>query len=583
MGVKQLSVASAIHDHDVLAHGKPKGNYLQRVATLLRDTVKPWPPNRNFVHNGMIKRACFSTGVRFVHKDALTGGQPMRKLSMQLHASRCFYNLAFQEMMINHCQYKPTRDNIKVFMTRHGYELVSMVPQHPNWWMGLVEDMMSSDVVQKMDQSFIDNLTSTNEMAHAQFDATVKIVMNIQCQGSYRTSKKKKQEQALPEDQAVYRVACVKGTTGAVRIVAPVRDESADTVARLLVEELSQEEIASIKTFSVDHATHSMEASLDKLCPNFEALIQDSKHLEIRYRGAQWGKSSPGSILLGSILSKFNRYSESNGIHTPYFKTNRRLTKTKAEKKHLRYILNAKMPVEEALSFIEKLDFNAPFVNRLTFVKAVAALVALYPEETAKVGPPGPLTTREVLYNGCQPESVEFKLNHTRLLHRVDARVRGFIANGTCSIEALNRELNQDWFHNTSNVYQSTLRLKTKTFRFAKLWSHNKMMTAITNRSYEQKDVLTRSVAVFEAWDEQSWACHCDTPLDLPLMRLKKAHMLAKRIHTRKLRQGNSTTKVLVRKGKRSNIVLKWDLKKPKLTPFNIPRRQALVQTRGSR
>ena len=150
MGVKQLSVAIAIHDHDVLAHGKPKGNYLQRVATLLRDTVKPWPPNRNFVKNGMVKRACFATGVRFIHNDALTRGQPMRKLSMQLHASRCFYNLALQEMMMNQCKFKPARDNMKVFMVRQLPELVSMLPQHPSWWMGLMEDMMSSDVVGKM-------------------------------------------------------------------------------------------------------------------------------------------------------------------------------------------------------------------------------------------------------------------------------------------------------------------------------------------------------------------------------------------------------------------------------------------------
>ena len=75
------------------------------------------------------------------------------------------------------------------------------------------------------------------------------------------------------------------------------------------------------------------------------------------------------------------------------------------------------------------------------------------------------------------------------------------------------------------------------------------MMTAITKRSYGQKEVLTRSVAVFEAWDEQSWARHCDTPLDLPLMRLKKTHMLATRVHTRKLRQGNSTTKVFGAEG----------------------------------
>ena len=109
------------------------------------------------------------------------------------------------------------------------------------------------------------------------------------------------------------------------------------------------------------------------------------------------------------------------------------------------------------------------------------------------------------------------------------------------------------------------------------------MMAAITNRSYLQKEVLTRSVGVFEAWDERSWAYHCDAPLDLPLLRLERAHMQLTSEHALKLHQSEPPTKVLVRQGKRAHIVLKWGLKKPRLTPFNVSRRQALVQTKGSR
>ena len=586
MGPQQMAVASALHDNDVITHGVCRGNYLQRSATLLRSQIKTWPPNHNTVKKGIIKRVAFADGIRFMHKDEIANGYPMRRISLQLFASRSFYNFVFQEMILNKGSLNFSRDNVLTNMRRHGCEVVAMLPVRvDDWWAALMEDIMSSDVVQKMQQSFINSLTATKEMEHPQFDATAKVMMQIKSQGNYRTSKILKMSQALPDEQALYRIGCLKGTTGAVRVVMPIHDEGSDTIYRLLQAELSDEEIATIKTFSVDNATPKLEVALGQLCLNFQGLIQDNSHLLIRYRQAFWGKKSPGAALLQQILSKFNRFSDTNGIGgrtggiIRYFKSSDTLRVSASEKKHFDLILDAKMPIESALSYVQSMDFDRPFVNRLTFVKMIAALTSLYPKETTRTVPPGPLTIRQVLQNGCQPESVEYKLNHTRLLHSVDAKLRGFIASGTTSIEALHSELNNHWFHNTPTVFQSTVLLKTQMFRFAKLWAHHKMMFATTNRSYKQQIVTRWMVAATELWSDAEWAIHCGKPLDLPLMKMKNMHRLLHRSHKAKSPGRDPSTIVLQRGGNRKRIVLKKGRRMQKLTPFNIPRRNAVIRS----
>ena len=110
--------------------------------------------------------------------------------------------------------------------------------------------------------------------------------------GNYRTPKKLKKCQSLPDEEALYRIGCLKGTTGATRVVKPIHDEGSDALCDLLQAELSDAEIAAIKTMAVDNASPKLEEAIQSLCPNFQCLILDNKHLEIRYRTAFWGKQS---------------------------------------------------------------------------------------------------------------------------------------------------------------------------------------------------------------------------------------------------------------------------------------------------
>ena len=468
-------------------------------------------------------------------------------------------------------------------MVRCGSELAGMLPTHADWWMRLCEDMMRSSAVRRLENSFIRALTVSRELRHCQLDATVKVMMHVKGQGSSRMPKKARESQALPENESVYRIACLRGTTGAVRIVKPIRGEAAIDIASCLQSELSQDELDIIETLSVDCVSDAIEVEMLRLCRGFKALILDYKHLEFRYRSAHWGNSSPGSKLLGMILSRFNAHSYNRGPRPDYFTRGSKSRVQAREVVYRQMIRDCSMPVREATDCIECMDFSSPFRTRSDFVKAIAALVALFPDETNKTCPPGPLTIRGVLYNCCEVASVEYKLNHTRLVHKVSDRVRGFIAACTCSVEALHRELNKDVFHNVSNTFQGTIFLKAQIFRLIKLWAYDKMMHATKNKAYPQGQVISRSVSIYEAWSDLEWTSRCLAPLDLPLWAMKQRHRYLIRKRTGSSTNDNTNGKVIMRPGRRRNLVLQRVRKRRKNTPFSLPRREALVQTRGLR
>ena len=102
-------------------------------------------------------------------------------------------------------------------------------------------------------------------------------------------------------------------------MISKLPSATQEDMVQWLTEDMSESELNQIKTWSTDAVSAKVEEHLQELCPNLEALILDYKHLEMKYRSAQWGKNSPGARVLGMILSKFNAYKEGSGPIAGYF------------------------------------------------------------------------------------------------------------------------------------------------------------------------------------------------------------------------------------------------------------------------
>ena len=98
-GTKQLRVALAIHDADMLAQQR-KGSYLQRSAQALRNSIRPkLSPHINAIDRS-IRLLLDASGPKFVHVDSLVM-QQARQVG-RLWYTHAFAERIFQEMLLQH-------------------------------------------------------------------------------------------------------------------------------------------------------------------------------------------------------------------------------------------------------------------------------------------------------------------------------------------------------------------------------------------------------------------------------------------------------------------------------------------------
>ncbi len=471
-------------------------------------------------------------------------------------------------------------------MTRAGSELVSLLPGRVDWWLTVMEDIMSSQSIQTMVRTFEQHLVATKEMKHTQIDATVKVCMKLKGQGNYRMAAANREAQAMDESEAFYRVMCMRGRTGAVRALEPVRSESAEEVQKFLMMALSQEERSHVETVSTDSASQRLEIVLRSTCPNLQGLILDHMHIAFKYEKAFWNRRSAGARVLRKLLSKFNIFDPSvrASMSLDYFTHDVKLRVSAAEAKARDQVLHVSMPRRAAHSFLEAVDFKRPVTTRLEFVRSVAAFVANFSDEVSRRDTSGE-ELRQILYNACDPEKVEWKLNSVRRLHRCTEVEQSFLASATTSIEAMHAELENIWNRNQPPVYQSTLQLKLKVFRFSKLWAHHKAMTEITTAALTQDVVISRAVASKTLWHDAEWMTWCQEQdagaRVLPLSAKKARHRALVRAHA--AATGRPGQRIRTQSGRPLNFKRVRVLIRKKRTPFNVSRTGAVVFTQGVR
>jgi hypothetical protein len=98
-GTKQLRVALALHDSDMLAQRR-RGSYLKRSAELLKKSINPSLSKHNNCIDRSIRLLLDASGPRIVHVEALAAQQARRV--GRLWYTRAFAERIFQELLLQH-------------------------------------------------------------------------------------------------------------------------------------------------------------------------------------------------------------------------------------------------------------------------------------------------------------------------------------------------------------------------------------------------------------------------------------------------------------------------------------------------
>ncbi len=150
----------------------------------------------------------------------------MRRVG-NLYYTQDFAEAVFRESIFSHARFRATASKFIRRSQEGGCQLTSLVPNTTAlWWGRVLEDVFFAAPATSLRKDLLAECEANTEFDFLSVDATVKCTLSLLGQGNYRTSRELRQTFATPDDESIYKVLSVRGRTGAVLALEPLRSES---------------------------------------------------------------------------------------------------------------------------------------------------------------------------------------------------------------------------------------------------------------------------------------------------------------------------------------------------------------------
>ena len=509
-GTKQLRVIISLFDEDQLHGKKPHASYLQRSATLLQGAIKPkLSPNHNIIDTS-IRLLIEPTGPRLVNR-SLLGKKLLARRVGNFYYNHEFAEEFFKTMLLSKASFRDIAAKFSLQSQSSSNLLTSMLPSQTMFWSNVAEDIMSCKETCDLLKLLLHECEQANEYRYLSIDATVKCCLSLIGQGTYRDSKATRAKAPLADEDPIFKCLTVRGKSGAVLLVTGIQSEASSSIANACKEGITASARNQTVHVASDSPSDALFAALKDVCPNLKSMGLDACHICMLYEQAHWHKKTSGSQLLRLLMNKFSRHDSSKDADDwgPFFDGTNLQMETKEELHCMDKLKAGDISKTLAKRLIDKIDPETPWMTRIDFMEAIAALLSLYADEVNQKTPSGK-SLRHVLVNIAMPVKIEWLLNDTRFRHTCNRKDLALLPSGTTANESLHAEANT-WFHETQNLYKPQLELKLQMFRLAKLVSHNSAMFRPLHRQTVQKDVLHRTLGTMRIWSDVQWTRWCNT------------------------------------------------------------------------
>ena len=390
-----------------------------------------------------------------------------------------------------------------------GCQTSTLLPSRVPHWMPMLEDIASSTAFQGKMERMQGALLRNDEWHYISMDATLKLCMKIMGQAPYRAPQKARDEAPFGDAVAWRRLLTIRGRTGAVLMMHPLQSESSEQIVGAMQDNFTADQLQSVRYVGTDSPSEKLLTQLQNICPNLQALMLDTIHLAIVYECGFWNKKSSGSKQLRRILHKCIAVDAT--LDKDYWQQSYDGKMARPlgdeENKFRAMILDISMSDGEAAQILDHLDQDTPFLNRVDFIKSVAALCRIYKSEVTRKAAGPNKDINKILWAACAPDRREWLMNNLRVRHAMTASYLWFLPSGTSSNEALHAEVNS-WTRSINAMHRSTLALKLQYFMYIKTLQH------FLSNEFPMSRVVSASMMLGRAlhesiWSDQDWSAWC--------------------------------------------------------------------------
>ena len=323
------------------------------------------------------------------------------------------------------------------------------------------------------------------------------------------------------------KVLTVRGRTGCTLAMTPVPGEDSSVIADALEKCLPKEAHSQVRVVFSDDPSGKLYVALKSVLPKLEFLCLDPVHLPMTLEYASSRKRTKASKTLRAIMSKFTASAAQAVCFFPSQPFTGAFPEglSLLEENKRALIRTAAMPRPAAESLLGSLDVRQPWASRVSFIEALAALAAVYPEELSRIIPGPNRSGHGLLYSACAPARLEWFFNNLRARRSLPTEYLTLLPTGTTSNEALHAEL-KTWFLQTQKLHRSTLLLKLHILCLAKMLPHVAALSRPTLRQMGSAKLLSH-LAAQSPWGLSSdWNTFTDSDskgkAELPLAQKRK-------------------------------------------------------------
>ena len=151
----------------------------------------------------------------------------------------------------------------------------------------------------------MEELYLSSEFQTITIDCTVKVALTTMGQTGKAQLQRDTTAAAYAEWEHRRRVLTVRGRTGAVVLMASIREEAVDDMAPVFKAVWPEKYLHQVEFIGSDKPSHAMLGRFSKICPMLKCLYLDTLHVAMRYESAFARCSSAGSKELRRIMLKF--------------------------------------------------------------------------------------------------------------------------------------------------------------------------------------------------------------------------------------------------------------------------------------
>ena len=514
---RQYEVVRALFNGDRLVR-RARHGYLQESAQILRAHRLDYKGKAT--HSGIVFMLS-RTEIAFVSPEFVDYPANAVMRVGNVYLSKGFADLFFSEMMMNSMRVTRARTRLVAHFIRCGCRVAQLLPEDKKpWWLLLFEKILMSSAVQARQTALLYECADHHDCTHVSMDGLVRPARRIVGQEDYRVSRAKRNAAPIGDADALRRIVSVRSRTGAVLAVVVLPSEAANVIAPKLRSVLPEIVRKQVLTVAADAPSDELLSALrsEGGFDNLKFLTGDPTHLSFSYESAQNRKKTEGARVLRSIQVKFNQWTVEAQAHfrtSPV--TDPAPDLTPEENAARAEILAQSMPSRDAKRRLQSLSCNLPYLARVDYIKDLAALCSVYPDEVRKKTSQQGVPLARILWRACAPSKFKYYQNHVRRLGMVTTEQRAQFSSGTTAAEVLNKELN-GIFRNVQTMYQSTLLLNCNGFWFLKLLTHNIAEYCPAEAATSQAVILAHNMA---AWSLSAGEWSTVRKQAAPLMALR--------------------------------------------------------------